>query len=39
MNGEINLKIDLSRLSKEERDVFARLTEKASRENCEECDR
>jgi hypothetical protein len=35
MNGEINLKIDLSRLSKEERDVFARLTEKASRENCE----
>lgn len=35
MNGEINLKIDLSRLSKEERDVFAGLTEKASRENCE----
>lgn len=35
MNREINLKIDLSRLSKEERDVFARLTEKASRENCE----
>jgi hypothetical protein len=35
MNGEINLKIDLSRLSKEERDVFARLAEKASRENCE----
>lgn len=39
MNGEINLKIDLSRLSKEERDVFARLTEKTSPEKCEECDR
>lgn len=35
MNEEMNLKIDLSRLSKEERDEFKRLTEKASREDCE----
>ena len=33
MSEEMNLKVDLSRLSKEERDEFKRLTEKASRES------